>query len=874
MGISLETPLAELPGIGPGFLKRLGKLGLRSVRDILWHFPSRYEDFSETYRIADLEPGQQATIQARIESVKVRRSWRRRMTIVEATLSDSSGEIRAVWFNQPYVVNVLRPGKIANFAGKVSATDGELHLNHPTYELRGRWEVEETKHTGRLVPIYPETRGLTSKGIRFLVQPILKDLEDVPEWIPQETLDTHQLPGVDDALRDIHFPDAIAAAEKAKERFSFEDLFLLQLFNLKQKLKLSKGKAPPLKTDLEKLKKTLARLPFDLTTSQKKSLWEILQDMSKSRPMNRLLQGDVGSGKTVVAALAAFIAAENGYQAAFMAPTEVLARQHFETLKKLFVRIGGEREPALSVGFLSGSGTEAFYGDNLGYKLKKTELQEKVRRGDIAIIAGTHAVIEKSVSFKNIGLVIIDEQHRFGVRQRQALARGSMRNETQKTGSEKLLYPDLTYKIRACLFTVKKKLGLGYKELIYQNALAEELKRVDLAFEREKIIEISYDDKKIGIYKPDFVIENAIILELKTVSRIGVAEKRQIWHYLKGSAYKLAVIANYSPTALQIERTIYDVARETSASSSAYIPHFLSMSATPIPRTLMLTVFGDLDISTITELPAGRKNIVTKVVAPENRDKAYAFIRGQVRRGRQAFVICPRIDPPKEDAAQTPQNRYKAFLKLDVKSVKEEYEKLSKKTFPDLRLAMLHGQMKSKEKESVMKEFRDGRIDILVSTSVVEVGVDVPNATIMMIEGSERFGLAQLYQLRGRVGRGEHQSFCFLFTDLPALPRRQAGGGQRFTNAKTTNARLKAILEAKNGFELAERDLQIRGPGEFLGQAQTGFPDTAMQALKNVHLVKAARDEAARILSSDPNLAAHPRIKERLSAFEREVHFE
>jgi len=739
--IKLETPLVELPGIGPRFSKYLKQLGITTVKNLLWHFPFRYEDFSQIYRIADLEPGQHATVQGTIEDIKLRRTWRRHMSIVEATIVDDSDSIRAVWFNQPYILNTLRTGRTANLSGKVSLGDHELYLSHPIYELiqpRRQWvgaptkaseETYETRHTGRLVPIYPETRGLTSKGFRFLIQPLLKKLERLTEWIPTPILRAHKLPNINTALGAIHFPESIEEATAAKNRFAFEDLFLIQLFNLKQKLKLAEEKAPSIPTDIDHLKRILPLLPFELTPTQKRSLWEIIQDIGKPRPMNRLLQGDVGSGKTVVATLAALIAAINGYQTAFMAPTEVLARQHFETLKKLLSRIESIRDASPNkpaAGLLTSGSAEVFYGDGLGEKLSKIRLAEKIRTGEISIVIGTHALIEKRVGFKNLGLVIVDEQHRFGVRQRAELMK------------------------------------------------------------QEK---------------------------------------------------------------------------------SALIPHFLSMSATPIPRTLMLTIFGDLDISTITELPAGRKNIVTKIVSPTDREKAYQFIRTEVKKGRQAFVICPRIEPS-DQSGLTPDQR--ELFKLEVKSVKDEYEKLSKNIFPDLRVAMLHGQMPAHSgrglasggkstKTSVMNEFRDGKIDILVSTSVIEVGVDVPNATIMMIEGSDRFGLAQLYQFRGRVGRGEHQSFCFLFTD---------------SNAKTTNLRLKAILEAKNGFELAEKDLKIRGPGEFLGETQTGLPDVAMRGLQNMELVKSSREAAVKILTTDRELKRYPLLREKLSTLQRELHLE
>ncbi|MBI4094434.1 MAG: ATP-dependent DNA helicase RecG [Candidatus Liptonbacteria bacterium] len=717
--LTADLPLAAIPGISTKFVKRLATLGVGTVRDLLFHFPSRYEDFSQIYAIADLTPGQHATVHGIVQTIQSRRSFRRRMTITEALLADRTGSIRAVWFNQPFLRTTLRPGVRANFAGKIALQEHELYFSHPTYEIVGARE-KETKHTARLVPVYPETRGLTSKGIRFLVKPILDNLEPPREWMPEDVRAAHNLPELNHALRAIHFPARIEDAERARARFTFEDLFLLQLANLEQKLALKNKKAPALTTDIEWLKRILASLPFALTTSQKKSLWEIVQDLAKPAPMNRLLQGDVGSGKTVVAAVAALIAAQNGYQSAFMAPTEVLARQHFETLRKLFSRCGDAAHiPA--VGFLAAGGARVWYGKELESDIKKETLKEKLTRGDIGIAVGTHALIsggkrQAPLAFPALGFVAVDEQHRFGVAQRAALARGEGR-----------------------------------------------------------------------------------------------------------------------------------------------VPHFLSMSATPIPRTLMLTVFGDLDVSAIAELPTGRKPIITKAVSPEHRDKAYAFIRKQIHAGRQAFVICPRIEKPEEHYDSRFAIYDKEQKQIELKSVKEEYEKLSKKIFPDLRVAMLHGQMRPKEKEKVMAAFKSREIDVVVSTSVVEVGVDVPNATVMMIEGSDRFGLAQLYQFRGRVGRGAHQSYCFLFTD---------------SSGRRTEARLKAIAEAKNGFELAEMDLKLRGPGQFLGTEQTGLPDLAMAGLQNIQLIKASREAAVRIGEKDPGLKKFPALREKLSEFRTKLHLE
>ncbi|MDI6717814.1 MAG: ATP-dependent DNA helicase RecG [Patescibacteria group bacterium] len=707
--ISLNAPLLGIKGIGPKFLVKLKKFNIETVKDLLWHFPFRYDDFSQVSRIADLKLNQQATIQGVIEDIKVRKTWRRKLLLMEALVSDDSGSIKAVWFNQKFLLTVLKRGRLINLAGKVAEGHrGGLILSNPAHELITAISKIETKHTGRLVPIYPETRGMTSKAFRYLIKPILNQLEKIKDSIPDEILKTGGILEINEALNKIHFPKKINDVELAKKRFAFEDIFYLQLINIKEKLKLSRQKAHSVKMDAEEIKKYLSRLPFELTVSQKKTLFEILRDLEKNHPMNRLLQGDVGSGKTIVAVLAALMIAKNGKQTAFMAPTEVLAVQHYQTFKKFF----GDFEKG--VGLITSSVVKVFFGDELENTIKKNELSAQILSGEVKIIFGTHSLIQKNIKFKELALVVIDEQHRFGVRQRAEL-----------------------------------------------------------------------------------------------------------------------------------------IGRE-----SVFIPHFLSMSATPIPRTLFLTVFGDLNLSVIDELPKGRKEIITKIVAPENRDKAYAFIRGQVKKGRQVFVICPRIEPT-EDDQKLMISLYK--MAWETKTVKEEYEKLSKKVFPDLKIGMLHGKLKAKEKNEIMQKLKNKEIDILISTSVIEVGVDIPNTTIMMIESSERFGLAQLYQFRGRVGRGEHQSFCFLFTEL---------------KSRTVFARLKALIEAKNGFELAEMDLKLRGPGEFLGASQTGLPDLAMRSLQDPGLVKTARDSAEIIIKKDSELANYIPLQKRLENFQKQVHLE
>ncbi len=706
--LTLSNEIAQIKGLAPRFLAKLSKLHIRTVRDLLWHFPTRYEDFSIVMRITDLEGNQNATIQGVVRKVGLRRTMRKHMVIVEAQIMDDTGAINAIWFNQPYIAKTLRPGRLASFAGKVAFGEDGVYLSNPSYELINSF-ASETKHTAGLIPIYPETKGLTSKGLRYLTKPILSNLVELDDFIPEEILRQNGFPELNVALRDIHFPKILEDATAAKRRFAFEDLFLLQLNNIKTRLELAREKAPKFALDKNELSGILSKLPFVLTASQQQSLNEILGDLSGTRPMNRLLQGDVGSGKTVIAAIAAIAAAKNGYQAAFMAPTEVLTQQHYKTLAKIF---GHLRIPT---GIITSSGAKLFFETGLETDMKKSDLIKKIGHGEVNIVIGTHSIIQKNVLFDSLALAIVDEQHRFGVRQRAAL----------------------------------------------------------------------------------------------------LSQKHK------------------------------------------YIPHFLSMSATPIPRTLMLTIFGDLDLSLITELPKGRKQIITKVVAPEKRPDAYAFIRGEIRKGRQAFVICPRIE--KAEAQEVDAFLPKHLNWNDVKAVKDEYERLKTKVFPDLRIAMLHGKLKPKEKSEIMADFAAKKYDILVSTSVIEVGVDIPNASIMMIEGAERFGLAQLYQFRGRVGRGEHQSFCLLFTD---------------SHSEATERRLQSLVEAKNGFELAEKDLAIRGPGEFLGSHQTGIPDTAMNGLNNMDLVKTARAAAVAVVKKDQGLKSYPLLHARYEEFAKKIHLE
>ena len=743
--MDLATPIEEISRIGPVYQKRLKRLGIKTIRDLIFHFPHRYEDFSNLIPIAKAEIGGPFCFQGEILEVKNIRTFRKRMILTRAILGDETGKLTVIWFNQSYLIKTFKKGDYVCLAGKVVKKEGSKYLSNPAYEKIPAFafrasagkppQISENLnfdliHTGRLIPVYPETEGLSSRWLRFIIKPVLQKLKNqmldpLPEIVRKEN---NFLP-LQKAIWQIHFPDSLEEAKGAKKRFAFEELFILSLFVLKERLKLARKKAIAISINLDLIKEFVKSLPFKLTDAQRKSAWQILKDLSRPRPMNRLLEGDVGSGKTVVAAMAALNVAKAGYQVVFMAPTEILTKQHYKTINDILKKFN------LNIGLITGK--ENYYKNK---KISRRELLEKLKKDEIDILIGTHALIQNSdslssfkkkkapkVKFNNLALVVIDEQHRFGVEQRARLCQ-----------------------------PIRDRGGTGEGQ---------------------------------------------------------------------------------SP-----------------------IPHLLSMTATPIPRTLSLTVYGDLDLSIIDELPKGRKKIITEIVRPKDKKETYDFIRQQVKNGGQVFVICPRIEPAKkyQDISEIEPNQ-QVLSWMEVKAVKEECEKLSKEVFPDLRVAMLHGKMKTEEKEKIMKAFKNKKIDILVSTSVVEVGVDVPNATVMIIEGSEKFGLAQLHQFRGRVGRSEYQSYCFLFTDTPGI---------------TINRRLKALISCENGFKLAEKDLQIRGPGDFSGSRQWGIPDLAMTSLTDTFLVAQAREEAKRILEKDPELKKYPLLKERLERFQEKIHLE
>ena len=692
--LSLNTKIENIRKVGPAYLKKLHRLNIKTIQDLFFHFPHRYDDFSKTVLINQLKQGQIATIQAEISEIKNTRLFHKKMVLTEALVKDKSGTIKIIWFNQPYLIDTLKKGKIANFSGKLTFAKKTLSLSNPVYEMVSI--KTDTTHTGRIIPIYPETAGLSSRYLRYLIKPILYLTDKIPDFLPQQIKQEFNLFNLNQAIKQIHFPDNPVSTQKARQRLAFNEFFLIQLSTLKQKQKLAQEKASNIPFDQKLIKTFVKNLPFKLTDDQRITAWEILQDINQDKPMNRLLNGDVGSGKTIIAIISALETAKAGFQTALMAPTEILAKQHFETFNQFL------KKSNLKIALLTSS--EA----RLNKKTTSAQLKKKIAQGEADIIIGTHSLIQKGLSFKNLALTIIDEQHRFGVAQRAAL-----------------------------------------QKRIYQ-------------------------------------IEDGL------------------------------------PT----------------------IPHLLSMTATPIPRTLALTLYGDLDISLIKNMPQGRKKIITKIITPNDRQKTYDFIKNQIKQKKQAFVICPLIDESEKK------------IMTEIKSVTQEYEKLSKKIFPQLKIAMLHGKLKPKEKENIMKEFQKGKTNILISTSVVEVGVDIPNATVMMIEGADRFGLAQLHQFRGRIGRGKDQSYCFLFTD---------------SSTQKTNQRLKAITISQDGFELAEKDLKIRGAGDFLGTRQWGLPDLTMASLNDIDLIKQTRQAASMVL--EKNLI-NPVLKEKLKNFQRNIHME
>ena len=718
--IRLDDPLRAHVRILPAQDKALQRLGLETVEDLLYHFPRAYGDAASIKPINELEAGQTAAIFGELKNLKVKKAWKSRVPMAKGRVYDKTGGIKILWFHQAYLAKMLGEGATVRVEGKVSEKNGELAMMNPKIESAPDLFTQSAGHTprpndrpvGRIFPQYPETRGISSNWLYHAFQRIKSVIEDVEDPIPAEMLKKYNLPSLKTALIWIHTPKSATDAEIARKRFAFEEIFFIQLEKEQARAEAHKQHAFVIDKKWNDVEKFVERFPFKATTAQRRAIEHILEDFRKGQPMSRLLEGDVGSGKTAVAATAAYAAVLAKFQVAYMAPTEILAKQHFESFIAYF------RHLPVQVALITGSGCYKFPSkvNPSGYTdISRSQLLKWVAEGVIAVVVGTHALIQKSVKFKNLALAVVDEQHRFGVAQRQKLV-----------------------------------------------------------------------------------------------------------------------------------------------NNHATIPHLLSMTATPIPRTLALTLYGDLDLTLLDEMPAGRKKIMTKVILPEGRPAAYAEIQKELASGRQLYVICPRIDEP--DPTKE--------LAVQAKSVKEEAKRLKRDIFPDYRIEILHSKMPARPngrsggkptKESIMADFKAHKIDILVSTSVVEVGVNVENASLIVIEGAERFGLSQLHQLRGRVLRGTHQPYCYLF---PA------------SHGAKSAERLKALTEAKNGFELAELDLKQRGAGGLSGVKQWGISDLGMEAIKNLKMVEAARFEARRIVETDPTFVKHPLIKARLAAQERTIHFE
>ena len=685
--MDLATPLSKVIGIGPTFVKRLEYLNILTIEDLIHHYPFRYDDFSNVSNALDAKLGEKVTLQGEIWSIK-NIYTRSRKVLTQAVFNDGTSPIMLTWFNSSWLTKQIQTGDRLQISGKLNKYKNKLSIMAPAWEkldavILGSGATPESKkdsgqarmtketiHTGRLVPVYPETFGVTSRWLRTKISQIIPGvLKEIKEPLP-ETIQDKMLP-LDKALAQIHLPENWQELEKARERLAFDELFFIQLAT--QKVREDWKKKPTIKkfkVQSARFKVFVKTLPFKLTNAQDKVLKEIISDLEKTQPMNRLVQGEVGSGKTVVATVAAYLTHLNGYKTLFMAPTEILAFQHFETIKKLL-------EPyKIEVGIYTGS--------------------RKKAAESATIIIGTHALLSKKLLTKRVGLVIIDEQQRFGVEQRSLLR------------------------------------------------------------------------------------------------------------------------------------------------SKAKVPHFLTMTATPIPRTVALTLYGDLDLSIISELPKGRPKISTHLVPEKKRADSYKFIENHVKSGEQVYIITPLIE--------------QSETLVSAKAAKVEFERLQKKVFPDLKLGLLHGKLKSKEKSTVMTDFRDRKIDILVSTSVVEVGMDIPNATIMVIEGAERFGLAQLHQLRGRIGRGTKESFCLLYTSDSSNPAER----QRLKHLETTF----------DGLKLSELDLKIRGSGEIFGTKQAGRFELKLASFSDLTLIEKTREAAKQILGQDPELDKYPLLQAQLQNLE------
>ncbi len=692
--MKLSDKISTVYKVGKVQEEKLKRIGIKTVGDFLYHFPTRYEDFSYITNINKLVPNKKTTIKGKVKAIQSARTSTKKMPYTEAIIEDETGVVKVIWFYQPYLVKALQKADIFISGTPTYRSDGIQFIN-PTYEKL----TKNVIHTAGIIPIYPETEGLSSKWIRHILKTILQKIS-LEETLPQRIINDCELLGIKDALQKIHFPKTEQDFKKAEERFSFERIFYIQLASLKKRIENQKESSNKIKVDIDYIKEFVENLPFKLTDSQRKSSWQILKDLEKPYPMNRLLEGDVGSGKTVIATIATLATIKAGLQVAIMAPTEILATQHFKKISDML------KDFNLNVGFLTGK-KDTYKSKKLKnefIEISRKKLLEKVKGGEIDLLIGTHALIQEKVIFDKLGLVVVDEQHRFGIEQRAKLCK-------------------------------KKK-----------------------------------------------------------------------------------------------------------------IPHLLSMTATPIPRTLALTIYGDLDISILDQLPEGRKKIITKVLTEKKRAETYTLLKEQLRKKNQVFFICPKIEESQKENS----------VWNNVKSVEKLKEEI-KKEFFEFKIESVHGKITSTEKAKIMENFKNQKIDILISTSVIEVGIDMPNATVIVIEGAEMFGLAQLHQFRGRVGRSDKQSYCFLFPS---------------SNSQKTRERLKALISSKNSFELSEKDLELRGPGDLSGKKQWGVAGFTMKALKNIELVQKTKIVAQEVLTEDSSLNGSPILLKKLNSMERNLHFE
>ncbi len=701
--------------------KALKKMGISTVEDMLYHFPVRYGDTGQISNVENLSKGDSSVIFGTVSGLKTSKAFIKKIPMSEATITDDTGKIKLVWFNQPYIAKMIREGALVRVEGKVTERKGELYMSNPKIEmvqklpnavgdsLFGKKEGDE--HS--LYPVYPESKGITSYWIYHIIQKIFNFglLDQITDPIPENILRKYNLPNIRTAFIWIHAPKNKDDGLSARKRFAFQEIFFIQLEKQKERKLWAEKSSFKIETNKKDIDEFIKRFPFEPTKSQLEAIESITSDFKRGFPMSRLLEGDVGSGKTAVAATTIYAVTKATFpnkdygnlQTAYMVPTEILAKQHYENFVSYFSHL------PIKIGLITGSECKIFpsKGDpTKATKISKAQLLKWVANGEVPILIGTHALISKSVTFKHLAFVVIDEQHRFGTLQRQKL--------TTKSES---------------------------------------------------------------------------------------------------------------------------------------VPHLLSMTATPIPRTLALTVYGDLDLTVLEGMPHGRKPIITKIILPNEREKTYEEIRQEIRTGRQLYVICPRInepDPTKE-------------LAVIAKSVTLEAERLNKDVFPEFMIDILHSKMTPKEKEDVMDDFSKNKTQILVATSVVEVGVNVPNATMIIIEGAERFGLSQLHQLRGRVIRSNHQAYCYVFAE---------------SKGQKTRDRMKALITAKNGFELAEFDLQQRGAGELYGRKQWGISDLAMEGIKNIKMVEASREEAVKIVEEDVEFKKYPLIQEYFKTKGDRIHFE